>query len=323
MDSFREALRLKNYAFRTEKTYLTRTKQFLIYIAEQHKSKETFNLPDIENQVRSYLAYLAITRKVSGSSQNQAFNAILMFFRLVMHHELSNMKHQVRAKVGKRLPSVLSLDEIETLLLQFKGTMNLIISMIYGGGLRLQECLRLRVKDVDFDQHLVFVRAGKGNKDRVTLLPHSIVHDLQFHISRILNLHESDLKEGYGSVWIPISLARKYPNAPKEKAWQWLFPAKKRSIDTLSGHIRRHHLQPRTVQRAFKAALGKASIHKHASIHTLRHSFATHLLLAGVDIRQIQEYLGHSRVETTMIYTHVVKNMRDPATSPLDILRKR
>ncbi len=319
---FREALRLKNYAHKTEKTYLFRVKDFLSYVSNQDSTRDGANLSDPENQVKNYLAHLALNRKVAAPTQNLAFNALLTFFRLVINKELANMKHQVRAKVGKRLPVVFSKDETKKLLSQFEGTMALIISMIYGGGLRLSECQRLRIKDIDFDQQLIFVRGGKGDKDRSTVLPKSVVSDLRSQIEKVINLHTEDLNEGYGSVWIPPSLSRKYPGAQKERAWQWLFPAKKRSIDPESGEIRRYHVPSRTIQRAFKTALKNAGIYKHASIHTLRHSFATHLLLAGVDIRQIQEYLGHSRVETTMIYTHVIKEMRDPVVSPLDSMRR-
>lgn len=243
-----------------------------------------------------------------------------MFFRLVMHYELTEMRHQVRAKTGSKLPVAFSLEEVSQILNQFSGTTALMISVIYGGGLRLQECLRLRIQDVDFDQNLLYIRSGKGNKDRTTLLSHAVAPTLHDHIAKILKQHKSDVSKGFGSVWLPNALARKYPNASTESAWQWLFPASKVSIAPVSRIVRRHHIQPRTLRRAFKKALTKSGINKQASVHTLRHSFATHLLLAGTDIRQIQEYLGHSRLETTMIYTHVIKDLRDPATSPLDIL---
>jgi len=315
---FVESIRLKNYSLRTEKTYLQQVKSFFGHSLKSSHDKNKFFISDIEEKVRNYLAYLAIHRKVSATTQNLAFNSLVTFFRLVLQHELGEMKHQVRAKTGFRLPVVFSKEEVFNVLNNTNGTSKLMLSIIYGAGLRVQECVRLRIKDVDFDQSLIFVRSGKGDKDRSTILPQAVIPVLQEHIHRILELHTRDISEGFGEVWLPNALSRKYPNAAREAAWQWLFPAQKRSIDPRSNAVRRHHVQPRTIQRKLKDALKKTGINKHASVHTLRHSFATHLLLAGVDIRQIQEYLGHARVETTMIYTHVIKDMRAPVASPLD-----
>lgn len=195
------------------------------------------------------------------------------------------------------------------------------LKIIYGGGLRITECCRLRLKDIDFDQQLVHIRGGKGNKDRTTLLPSLVLDELKYHISRVTDLHDADLAQGNGSVWMPEALARKYPSASTEKAWQYLFPSSSLSVDPADGIVRRHHISTSYVQRFLKQGMQKSKIHKHASVHTLRHSFATHLLINGVDLRQIQEYLGHSRVETTMIYTHVIKDIRNPTTSPLDLLQ--
>jgi integrase len=183
------------------------------------------------------------------------------------------------------------------------------------------ECCRLKIKDIDFDQDLIFVREGKGGKDRTTLLPESLKDELHAHIARVYTLHDKDLSEGFGSVWLPDAIKFKYPGASTQKAWQYLFPSKNRSIDPESDLIRRHHASDKSLQRALRTAIKKVGIHKHASVHTLRHSFATHLLLAGVDIRQIQEYMGHAKVETTMIYTHVIKDMRNPVASPFDTLK--
>ena len=243
-----------------------------------------------------------------------------MFFRLTFNKELGDLKNSVRARTGKRLPVVFSVEEVRQLLNHIKGTTGLMLRIIYGGGLRVNECCRLRIQDIDFDQQLIFIRQGKGGKDRTTVLPVSLMDTLKKHLVDVSDLHDADLDEGYGSVWLPNALERKYPGASTQKAWQYLFPSATRSIDPRNGLIRRHHITDSTIQRAMKTAIGKANINKHASVHTLRHSFATHLLLAGVDIRQIQEYLGHSRVETTMIYTHVIKDMRNPAVSPLDTL---
>lgn len=270
--------------------------------------------------VRDFLASLVMTENVSASTQNQAFNSLLMFFRLVFNQELGDLKHALRARVGKKLPVVLSPEETKRLLQAVEGTTGLMLKIIYGSGLRVNECCSLRIKDIDFDQSLITIRDGKGGKDRTTLLPASLLDDLKSQTSRVYSLHDRDLAEGYGAVWLPHALDRKYPDAPKQKAWQYLFPSATRSIDPQSGIIRRHHVSDSVLQRAVKVALRKAGIDKPASVHSLRHSFATHLLLKGVDLRQIQELLGHARVETTMIYTHVVKDMRNPVTSPFDLL---
>lgn len=314
-----QSMRVQNYARSTEKTYLLWTRQFFAH-CQKHDSKFQNILLLDENQLRDYLAYLAMTKNVSASTQNQAFNALLMFFRVVLKCELTDMKNAVRAKTAQKLPIVFSIEEVRALFLQLSGTSGLMLRIIYGGGLRINECCRLRIQDIDFSQKLIYIRNGKGGKDRTTILPDSIVTDLQDHIERVNTLHDKDLKDGYGRVWLPDALQRKYPSADIQKGWQWLFPSTRLSVDPQSRITRRHHTYDQVVQRAFKKALQNAKIHKHATVHTLRHSFATHLLLNGVDLRQIQEYLGHSRVETTMIYTHVVKEMRNPATSPLDLM---
>ena len=316
---FCESLRLRGYARRTEQSYTEWLKRYFAYCRSRSTApdRNTACIPDL---VRDFLAHLAVQRNVAAATQNLAFNSLLMFFRLVFNKDLGNLKDAVRAKTGKRLPVVFSIDETARLLQHTDGTIGLMLKIVYGGGLRVIECCRLRIKDIDFDQQLVFVRDGKGGKDRTTLLPKSLNSQLQSHISRVFALHDQDLAEGCGSVWLPDALARKYPGASVEKAWQYLFPSAVRSIDPAGRIVRRHHVSDSTLQRAVKIALGKAGIHKHASVHTLRHSFATHLLLNGVDLRQIQELLGHSKVETTMIYTHVVKDMRNPVASPFDLL---
>jgi len=317
LQRFREDLRLRSYSRRTEKTYLSWTRQYLRYCAERQPGEVTAISSEL---VRDFLAYLAMQRKVSASTQNQAFSSLLTFFRLVFNTELDDLKHAVRARTGKRLPVVFSVEEIREIFRHTEGTPGLILKMIYGGGLRVNEGCRLRIKDIDFDQQLINVRDGKGCKDRTTLLPASLTAELKAHIARVIDLHVQDLADGFGSVWLPDALARKYPGAPKEKAWQYVFPAATRSIDPESGTIRRHHVSDSVIQRAMKLAIDRAGIQKHASVHTLRHSFATHLLLNGIDIRQIQDLLGHAKVETTMIYTHVIKDMRNPVASPLDVL---
>ncbi|MDK9707295.1 MAG: integron integrase [Desulforhopalus sp.] len=319
LQKFREGLRLRNYATRTEQTYLGWVQRYFSYCQTRTPTSEKDRTctPDL---VRDFLAHLAVDRNISASTQNLAFNSLLQFFRLVFNKDLGDMRNAVRAKTSQRLPVVLSIEETGRLLRNIEGTIGLMLKIIYGGGLRVNECCRLRIKDIDFDQQLVFVRDGKGGKDRTTLLPKSLNGQLQEHIRRVFALHDRDLADGFGSVYLPKALARKYPGASIEKAWQYLFPSAVRSIDRENNLVRRYHVSDSALQRAVKGALHKAGIHKHASVHTLRHSFATHLLLNGVDLRQIQDYLGHSKVETTMIYTHVVKDMRNPVASPLDLL---
>lgn len=316
---FQEALRLRNYALRTERTYLYWVVQYFRYCKTRNPLLSE-NSPCSTDLIKDFLAHLVMSKNVSASTQNQAFNSLLMFFRLVFNQDLGDLKNTVRARTGQKLPVVLSVDETKKLLECVKGTIGLMLKIIYGGGLRVNECCSLRIKDIDFDQSLITVRDGKGGKDRTTLLPASLTSDLKAHIARVMTLHDQDLAEGFGAVWLPNALDRKYPDAPLQKAWQYLFPSANRSIDPQSGIVRRHHVSDSTVQRALKVAIKKAGIHKHASVHCLRHSFATHLLLNGIDLRQIQELLGHAKVETTMIYTHVVKDMRNPVASPFDLL---
>ena len=272
--------------------------------------------------VKDYLAWLATQRHVAASTQNQAFNALLYMARGALKLDLEDMAKGVRAKTGKKLPVVLSPEETSQLLATMDGTRGLILRLLYGGGLRLRELCRLRTKDIDFDNELIFVRGGKGDKDRSTLLPAALIPALRKHIAKLRTLQAKDLKGGFGEVYLPHALARKYPNAAKEFGWYWLFPSGKPSLDPRAGKVRRHHVSPSYVQRLVRDAREAAKIEKAVSPHTLRHSFATHLLLNGVDLREIQEYLGHKSVETTMIYTHVVKTMRNRARSPLDVLEE-
>jgi len=319
LQNFQEALRLRNYALRTERTYIQWVVQYFSFCKTRNPALSEKS-PCSVDLVRDFLAHLVMTKNVSASTKNLAFNSILMFFRLVFNQDLGDLKNTVRARTGQKLPVVLSVDETRKLLESVKGTTGLMLKIIYGGGLRVNECCSLRIKDIDFDQSLITIRDGKGGKDRTTLLVASLTGELRSHIAKFLTLHDKDLAEGYGAVWLPHALDRKYPNAPTQKAWQYLFPSANRSIDPRSNIIRRHHVSDSTLQRAVKVAIKNAGIHKNASVHCLRHSFATHLLLNGVDLRQIQELLGHSKVETTMIYTHVVKDMRNPVASPFDLL---
>ncbi len=319
LKSFYESLRLRNYARRTEETYCIWVKQYLGY-CRGRGGVGAESGPISPDFVRDFLAHLAMKKNVAATTQNLAFNSLQTFFRLVYNTDLGDLKNAVRARTGQRLPVVFSPDEIRNLFKYVEGTIGLMLKLTYGGGLRVNECCRLRIKDLDFDLQVISVRDGKGGKDRTTVLPVSLVPALQLHVGKVLKLHDQDMAEGHGSVWLPGALARKYPGASKEKAWQYLFPSAGLSLDPESNIVRRHHVSDSALQKYIKTALAKAGINKHASVHTLRHSFATHLLLNGIDIRQIQEYLGHSKVETTMIYTHVIKDMRNPVTSPLDVL---
>lgn len=312
-------LRLRHYARSTERTYLQWVRHFLGFCI--NKDKRLKNLYRITpHHAKDFLAYLAINRRVSAATQNQAFNALLLFYKVVLNIELTDMRDGIRAKTERRLPVVFSIDEIKTLFAKVAGTKGLMLQLIYGGGLRVNECCRLRIKDIDSTHNLIYVRDGKGGKDRTTLLPETLKPKLRSHIESVIELHKNDLSAGYGEVWLPNALSRKYPNASRQTAWQWLFPSSRLSVDPESGKIGRHHVLDKVLQRYFKKILEQSGIHKHASVHTLRHSFATHLLLNGIDLRQIQEYLGHARVETTMIYTHVIKDLREPTPSPLDLL---
>ena len=322
LEALRTQLRLKHYSYTTEKTYVDWAGRFFTYLKETGHGTADGSAHLSPDRVRDFLAYLGTRREVAASTQNQAFSAILFLFREVLHQELGELEHGVRAKRGSRLPVVLTIAEVQAVLARLDGTARLMAETLYGGGLRVMECCRLRVKDLDFDNNLIFVRCGKGDKDRSTLLAEAVKEGLRKHLLRVKALHEQDLAAGVGEVSLPGALAVKYPKAASEWGWQFVFPSKTLSTDPRAGKVRRHHVSDMVLQRAVRTAVQAAGIVKPASVHTLRHSFATHLLLQGVDIRQIQEYLGHANVETTMIYTHVVRDMRAPAVSPLDAMRR-
>ena len=319
VDKMRQAIRIRHYSYRTEQTYIDWLKRFFNYMKDVKMEKEDMFCLESDD-VKNYLSYLAIKRKVSASTQNQAFNAILFFFRYVLNKELSDLSNTVRARQGQRLPVVLSVEEIKIMFKYVQGTNLLILQILYGAGLRLMEAARLRVKDIDFGSDLLFVRDGKGGKDRTTVLPDAVKEPLKLHLEKVRAIHNKDLASGCGEVYLPNALDRKYPNAPKEWHWQYVFPSSKLSADPITGKIRRHHKHETTVQRALKYAIRKAGIAKHVSVHTLRHSFATHLLMSGVNIREIQQLLGHKNIETTMIYTHVLRDVSKVPQSPLDAL---
>ena len=309
----RTLIRLRHYAYRTEQTYL-------VWLGRYGRFADQRALPwAAADTARAFLSDLAIQRGVAASTQNQAFNALLFLLREVLGQDVKGLD-AVRAKRGPRLPVVLSDAEVKQVLGRTTGTSGLMLRLIYGGGLRVTECTRMRVKDLDFDQGLLFVRGGKGDKDRTTLFPKCLFEPLREHLTRVKTLHDKELAEGGGDVELPYALAAKYPKAAWEWGWQYVFPAKDKSVDPRSGAVRRHHVDEQVLQRAMREAVVRAGIAKPAHVHTLRHSFATSLLLRGVNIREVQQYLGHASVETTMIYTHVIRGLDSTAESPLDAL---
>jgi len=312
LDQAREVIRLKHYSIRTEEAYVQWIKRYVIFHGKRHPKEMG------AREIEAFLTDLAVQRKVSASTQNQALNALVFLYREVLHLELGEFS-AVRAKRPNRLPVVLTKAETAKLLAAMKpGTIGLMARLLYGTGMRLMECIRLRVKDLLFEENQIVVRDGKGSKDRVTMLPASVKTELEAHLERVKLLHQSDLTAGGGEVYLPYALARKYPQAPKEWGWQYVFPALNLSRDPRSGKMRRHHASETSLQRAVKEALRLAGIVKPASCHSLRHSFATRLLESGYDIRTVQELLGHKDVATTQIYTHVMQKPGLGVRSPLD-----
>lgn len=312
LDQVRDAIRVRHYSIRTEEAYLQWIRRFILF----HNKRHPKDLGEAE--VESFLTYLAARQNVSASTQNQALSAVLFLYRQVLKIELGWLDDVQRAKKPKRLPVVLTQDEVRRLLSFLRDDKWLVGSLLYGAGLRLMECLRLRVLDLDFSMKQINVRDAKGKKDRVTMLPDSVHSPLQRQLERVRLLHKQDLADGFGEVYLPHALAKKYPNAGREWRWQYVFPSTQRGKDPRSDHFRRHHLAESSIQKAVKQALRRASIQKQASCHTFRHSFATHLLEAGTDIRTIQELLGHADISTTMIYTHVINRGGQGVVSPLD-----
>jgi integron integrase len=317
----REAIRIKHYAYSTERTYMEWFQRFYVYITDG-KGRDWQKLGVDETDVRDFLSHLAINKRVASATQNQAFNALLFLCREVLAIDLQDLSKTVRAKRGPKLPVVLTTDEIRRLLDQLEGRDLLIIQILYGTGMRLMELARLRVQDIDFGLNSVVVRASKGDKDRVTMMPEAVKKPLREHLSLVKKIHEKDIEKGHGEAYLPDSLDNKYQNAARKWGWQYVFPSPSLSVDPRSGKVRRHHISPSAVQKIVAGAVRKSGIIKHASVHTLRHSFATHLLAGGVNIREVQELLGHKNLETTMIYTHVIRNMSKAPQSPLDSLYK-
>ena len=310
----RDELRVRHYAYRTEQVYADWVKRFLIF----HDWRKP-SLID-EEGINAYLTYLATEGNVSVSTQTQALSAILFLYRHVLQQDLDYLNGFRRANKPRKIPVVFSAAEVSEVLGHLSGTSALAAQLMYGAGLRVMEALRLRVKDVEFEYRQITVRDGKGGKDRVTVLPDSLVEPMRAQLLRVKQVHTEDLSNGFGDVWLPGALDKKYPNAGKELAWQYFFPSAKLCEDPReAGKVRRHHFNEKTVQRAVKKAVIAAGVNKHASCHTFRHSFATHLLERGSDIRTVQELLGHADVRTTMIYTHVMKKSALGVVSPLDV----
>ena len=312
LDRVREVIRRRHYSYRTEQVYVDWIRRFIYFSGRRHPAGLG------AEEVTAFLNHLAGEREVAASTQNQALSAILFLYKDVLEQPLPWLEGIERAKRPARLPTVLTLDEVRRLLLAMRGEKWLMASLLYGAGLRLSECLRLRVKDIDFGYRQILVRDGKGAKDRVTMLPASTMEPLRRQLLVAKALHEADLAAGCGEVELPHALQRKNPRAARLWAWKWVFPSQKLSTDPRSGAVRRHHVYENFITRALQDAVRAAAIPKHVSCHTLRHSFATHLLEGGYDIRTVQELLGHSDVSTTMVYTHVMNKGARGVQSPLD-----
>jgi len=312
LDQVRERIRTMHYSIRTEEAYVDWIRRFILFHQKRHPAEMG------KEEIEAFLTYLAVKRHVAASTQSQAKAALLFLYQKILKQEVDWLKDVVAAKQPQRLPTVLTVDEVRTLLARLEGVHWLIASLLYGSGLRILEACRLRVLDLDFKMHQLTVRNGKGAKDRVTMLPASLAEPLTSHLQLVRLQHQRDCEQGSGDVYLPFALDRKYPGAEKEWKWQYVFPADRNSRDPRSDAIRRHHLDEQQIQRAVRQASQDADIQKKVTPHTLRHSFATHLLLSGYDIRTVQELLGHKDVRTTMIYTHVLSRGGRGVISPLD-----
>jgi len=316
MDQVRQVLRYHHYAYRTEQTYCDWIVRYIKYFGAKKHPQDMG-----KTEIDAYLSHLATERKVSASTQRQALNAIIFLYRRVLDQPMIEQIEPTRAKRKPRLPVVMTKNEVRRVLAQMKGIHLLMAKILYGAGLRLMECIRLRVQDLDFERNLIYVRSAKGNKDRTTLFPRSIQLEMRRQLEKVKRSHNEDLAQGYGGVYLPEDLARKYPHAARELRWQYMFPAKKRSVDPRTGVERRHHVLESGLQKAVKVAVDRAGITKRVGCHTFRHCFATHLLENGVNIRVVQELMGHADVKTTEIYTHVMEKNISAVLSPLDDLQ--
>ena len=316
MDEVRDIMRLKHYSIHTERSYCDWIKKYILF----HRMASRSDLVDGEKKIEEFLTDLAVNKGIAPATQNQAMNALVFLYKAVLKDPLSKEINAVRATKKMNIPVVLTRDEVQQVINLMEGVPQLIVKMLYGSGLRVMEAVRLRVQDIDYGMKQISVRSGKGAKDRYSTFPISIIPLLDNHLAKVKLTHEQDLAQGYGSVYLPYQLARKYPGAEKKFNWQYVFPSRKLSKDPRSGKTRRHHVDPSVVNKAIKSAVKNLEIKKKVSAHTFRHSFATHLLERGTDIRTIQALLGHKDVSTTMIYTHVLQHGGHGVLSPLDDL---
>lgn len=312
LDMLRAEIRYKHYSIRTERSYVDWVKRFIFFFDKRHPNEMG------ELEIKEFLNWLADKQKIAAPTQNQALCALLFFYRHVLKRDIKWVEGLAWAKRPRKLPVVFSKTEIKRIMPLMDETYRLIAKIMYGSGLRLNECISLRIQDIDFDNSQIIVRNAKGKKERSTMLPESLIETLKSQISKVKALHQHDLRNGYGYVYLPYALERKYPNDNRSFIWQYLFPAKSVSVDPRSNHSRRHHVHLSSAQRHIKSAIQKSGIRKRGTSHSLRHSFATHLLEAGYDIRTIQELLGHEDVSTTMIYTHVMRKGGSGVKSPID-----
>ena len=314
LDQVRLVIRKKHYSIRTEQAYVEWIRRFILYNGKKHPKDMG------EKEISQFISHLATEKKVASSTQNQALNAIVFLYKQVLQKDLGSFGQMERGKRPEKLPTVLSKDEVARVLAMIPEKYQIMAKLLYGCGLRLMECVRLRVQDMDFDRNQIIVRDGKGQKDRVTMLPAKLKPILADHLERVKIIHQQDLQNGFGAVYVPFALERKYRNAAKEWIWQYVFPAGKISKDPRSGKMRRHHINESGLQKAVRHGAREANIKKRVSPHTFRHSFATHLLEDGYDIRTVQELLGHKNINSTMIYTHVLNKGCSAVRSPLDNL---
>jgi integron integrase len=316
MDEMRRTMRRRHYSIRTERAYCSWVKRYVLF----HQMRSRDDLNHGEKKIEAFLTHLALDLHVAPSTQNQAMNALVFLYKQVLKQPLDQDINAERAPKRVKIPVVLTREETARIITLMTGTHQLLVKLLYGSGLRIMEALRLRVQDIDFGMKAIIVRSGKGAKDRVSTLPASLITPLEDHLQRVKLIHSQDLAKGYGEVYLPHALARKYPHAARDWRWQYLFPSGKLSTDPRSGGVRRHHLDPSPINKAIAKAVLQTGIKKRVSAHTFRHSFATHLLQRGTDIRTIQALLGHKDISTTMVYTHVLQQGGHGVSSPLDDL---